>query len=75
MALPLVRSRNCASLQENSAASCEWIQAVAHREVLLGGGARELVPWTHQLAVVATVDAIADGAAKLEAECCRRVRW
>src|ERR1700686_3067548 len=42
------------------------IQPVPHREVLLGGGARELIPWTNQLAVIATVDAIADCRAKLE---------
>ena len=36
------------------------IQAVAGREIRLAGGMRELVPRAHQLAVVATVDAVAD---------------
>ncbi len=37
-----------------------------HCEVFLGGAARELVPRTNQLAVIAPVDAIADGTAKLD---------
>src|SRR5580692_10502763 len=37
-----------------------------HGEVFLGGGAGELVPRADQLAVVAAVDAIADGVAQLD---------
>src|SRR5450631_4530773 len=42
------------------------VQAVPHGEAFLGRGAREFVPWANQLAVIATVDAIADRTAKLE---------
>src|ERR1700676_2584733 len=42
------------------------VQSVPHGEVLFRGGARELVPRTHQLAVVAPVYAIADCTAKLD---------
>ena len=42
------------------------IEAMPHGEVFLGGGAGELVPRTHQLAIVAAIDAIADGAAQLQ---------
>ena len=66
MALPRVFSRNSASLQANSSTSVARSRPCRTREVLLGGGTREFVPRTHQLAVVATVDAIADGAAQLE---------
>src|ERR1700719_4289802 len=41
------------------------VQPVPHREVLLAGGACELIPRADQLAIIATVDAIADGGAKL----------
>ncbi len=50
------------------------VQSVPDREILLGRRARELVPRTHQLAVVATVDAIADRAAKFDRECSPRAR-
>ena len=42
------------------------IQSVAHGEVALSSGACEFVPGASQLAVIAAVDAIADGTAKLE---------
>src|SRR5438046_1261933 len=41
------------------------IQAMAHLEIRVRGRARELVPRTHQLAVVTAVDAIADRLAQL----------
>src|ERR1700735_5733283 len=40
------------------------IQSMPDRKILLRRGAHELVPGTDQLAVIATVDAIADRAAK-----------
>ena len=40
------------------------VQSMPDCEILLGRGPRELVPGTDQLAVIATVDAIADRAAK-----------
>src|SRR5207248_2613944 len=42
------------------------IQAMAHLEIRVRGRARELVPRTHELAVVAAVDAIADRPAQLD---------
>src|SRR6202140_1010525 len=42
------------------------IQPVPHREVLLGGGACELIPRTKQMTVNATVYAVADCRAKLD---------
>ena len=47
------------------------IQSVAHGEILLRGRAREFVPGANQLAVVASIDAIADGAAKLMRDAAR----
>src|SRR5690606_3952455 len=42
------------------------VEALARREVVLGAELRELVPGAEQLAVVAAVDAVADGLAELE---------
>src|SRR3974377_1092636 len=41
------------------------IQVMTHLEIRVAGGARELVPRTHQLAVIAAEDAIADPLAQL----------
>src|SRR5271166_137295 len=42
------------------------IEVMAHAEILLCGRTRELVPGTDELAVVASIDAIAHGAPELE---------
>src|ERR1700733_6231527 len=42
------------------------IERVADLEVRILGGARELVPRAHQLAVIAAVDAVAEEGAKLD---------
>src|ERR1700690_514759 len=42
------------------------VEAVPRREILLGGGTRELVPRADQLTVIAAVNATADRGAKLE---------
>ena len=60
-----MRSSNCAALQRNSSGKRGRIQAVAHLEVRVRGGPRKLVPRAHELAVVAAVDAVADGGAQL----------
>src|SRR5271170_5950099 len=58
-------------LQELGLAPCKQIgelrviESVPSREILFRCGARKLVPRTYQLAIIAAVDAIADGAAKL----------
>src|SRR4051812_43516831 len=41
------------------------VEAVADLEIRLGRGLRESVPWAHELAIVAAVDAIADQRAQL----------
>ena len=42
------------------------VEAVPRREILLGGGTRELIPRAGHLTVIAAVNAIADRGAKLE---------
>ena len=51
-------------VQREQLGQARGVQSVAHLEIRMRGRARELVPGAHQLAVVAAIDAIADGAAQ-----------
>ena len=53
-----------ASLHANSSAQPRGIEPVPRLEIRMRGGARELVPRAHELAVVAAVDAVAQHAAQ-----------
>ena len=49
------------------------VETVPYLEVLLYAGAGEFVPRTHELAIVAAVDAVADGVAQLERNRARKL--
>ena len=59
---------NSASLQPNSAGQRRVVEIVADGEVALGARRGELVEGADELAVVAAVDAVAEGASELEGD-------
>ena len=44
------------------------VEAMAGAEIMFSGRCGKTVPWTHQLAVIATIDAVADQRAQLHGD-------